>query len=261
MENRKNNMIAQAARSELSTHRPHAGGADAQSHSSSLPHLLAVLSRRRNTAISVFSICLLGALLFLWRVTPVYTSTARICAELTGPKLLNEQDQVQITPERADSYLYTQADVLCSIPILTAALGDPEVGKTDVIARVHNPLVFLKKAVAVDVGKKDDIISASFSAPDPAEATIVLNAIVKSYLDYAAQQQKGTANQMLTVLNQEKSRNDAELAKQQNDLLVFKENNSNVFFKTDRGTIVMQDLATASDELTPARAASCAGTL
>jgi capsular exopolysaccharide synthesis family protein len=243
--------------SQLTEGEPVANGAEPRPAAPSpgfSPNLMMIVWRRQTTVALVVLICLSAAGAFLLRATPLYTSTSRIYVEQNTPKFLNEGELDQIASERADSYLYTQAEVIGSIPILTAALDVPGVAQAKVLQKVDNQLVYLKRALSVDVGKKDDIITVAFSAPDPEESSSIVNAVVNAYVTYESKMQKGTTGEILKVLAEEKDKHDAELQQEQSDLLVFKQSNGSVFFKTaDKGTIVMQDLATVSDEMTKAK--------
>ena len=60
------------------------------------------------------------AFIYVMKATPIYTSTSRIYVEQNGPKIITEMETGVMTQSK--NYLYTQAELLKSTPILAAAL-------------------------------------------------------------------------------------------------------------------------------------------
>jgi capsular exopolysaccharide synthesis family protein len=213
--------------------------------------LLTILWVRQNTFALTLVLFLIGGFAYLLHATPIYSSTARICVEQNTPKILTPTDPDMF--EKSDSFLYTQAQIVSCVSVLTEALAAPGVSQAHVFDKQDNKLAFLRKTLQVDVGKKDDIISVTFDSPDPKEAALVANAVVDAYVDYESRQNKSTATEILKVLTQEKDKHEAVLEQQEQQLLDFKQNNGDVSFQTGKGNIVMEDLETASNELMQAR--------
>jgi uncharacterized protein involved in exopolysaccharide biosynthesis len=124
--------------------------------------LIQIMWRNRWVVLITTLAALIVAFAYLQKATPIYTSTARIYVEQTGPKIMSDTEEGVMT--RSTNYLYTQAEILKSTPILTAALNTPgaNIKQMKILENVDNPVGFLKKAgLQVNVGKKDDIISIS----------------------------------------------------------------------------------------------------
>ncbi len=60
-------------------------------------------------------VCATAAFAYLQTRIPRYTSTSRIYVEQTGPRILEDQYQVR----QSDSYLFTQAELIKSTPLLS----------------------------------------------------------------------------------------------------------------------------------------------
>ncbi len=215
-------------------------------------NLLTILWRRQNTVAIILVGCLIVAFIYLLKATPIYSSTSRICVEQNAPKILTA-DAEMIASEKSDSFLYTQAQIVSCMPVLTAAMETPGVSQASVFKDADNKLAYLRKQLVVDVGKKDDIISVTFSSPSPQEASLIVNSVVDNYVDYETKQNKSTAGEILKVLTTEKDKHEAILEQQEQALVDFKQANGDVFFQTEKGNIVMEDMETASNQLVQAR--------
>ena len=183
--------------------------------------LLQVVWRRHWVVLIAVVVCLGGGFGYLQKATPIFSSTARLYVEQSGPGIMTEQDVFT----QSKNYLYTQCALLGSTPILAAVIENPEIARLNVFANVDNPIGFLKKMVQAFVGKKDDIISVTFEAADPTEAAQVVNAVVDSYITYHAAQMRSTALEVLRILQNEKTVRDEELADRYQAILDFREAN------------------------------------
>ncbi|HEX8914674.1 MAG TPA: polysaccharide biosynthesis tyrosine autokinase, partial [Humisphaera sp.] len=217
------------------------------------PALPEILWRRRGVALSVFGACVAGALLYLILATPKYLGTSRLYVQQTGPRILTAESAQGNAFAGNDSYLYTQAELLRSVPILADALSRPGVSQLKLFDGVDNKLDHLKEKLDVTVGKKDEIISVAYAAVDPDEAAKLVNAIVESFVRFNSNQKRSTASEVLKILQAEKGRREVELARQNQQALEFKQLNGSAFFETDKGIIAAQDLAAASQQLIAAR--------
>src|SRR5207244_2822108 len=101
---------------------------------------------------------------------PIYTCTAALYVQQSGPKLLSD---IQPRGDRADSYLFTQTDVLKSSPILSTALSRAGAWKLKTFHKVNDLLRYMQEETIyrVEVGKKSDVVTISLDSPYPAEAT------------------------------------------------------------------------------------------
>jgi capsular exopolysaccharide synthesis family protein len=211
--------------------------------------LAEILWRRRKTLLLTLIACLIGAVAFLATATRRYTSTAAISVQQDGVPLIGTAGVVAQT----DAYLYKQAELLRASPVISAACASPGMKDLKAFRDVDDVIEHLKKNLGVDVGKKDEIISVSYEAADPAEATKLVNAVVAAYVDYESRQRGDKSSEALRVLQAEKGRLEAEIARQNGGIVAFKQANSTAFFETQQGNVILQNLAVASEHLTKAR--------
>jgi len=214
------------------------------------PGLLEIVWRRRWVAALAVIVCLAAALTYLTQATPIFTSTSRLYVEQSGPKIMSEQEGVMT---RSSTYLYTQAELLKSTPILGGAVDRPEVKRMKTLGKVDNPVGYFKNMLEVEVGKKDDIISVSLDSPYPEEAAQIVNAVVDSYVTYQASRKRSTAAEVLNILQKEKLKRDEELAGRYKAILEFKQSDDALSLEDEHGNILVQGLARLSEALTEAR--------
>jgi len=191
------------------------------------------------------------AFIYVLKATPIYTSTSRIYVEQSGPKILTEVEGVMT---QSKNYLYTQAELLRSTPILSAALEKPGVKQMRIFHNVDNFIAYLKKkALDISVGKKDDIISISSDSPDPAEAAHLINAVVDSYITYHATRKRSTSAEILKILRSEKDKRNKELAEKLQTMMDFKKQHEALAFESRQGNLVIERLERLSTVLTEAQ--------
>ena len=192
-----------------------------------------------------------GAFAYLSKATPIYTSTSKIYVEQSGPKILEEAEGIMT---QSKNYLYTQAELLKSTPILTSALEKPGVKQLNIFHEIDNPIVYLKgKGLDILVGKKDDIISVSSDSPVPVEAAQLVNAVVDSYITYHASRKRSTAGEVLKILQKEKVESDTELAQKLKAMMDYKKNNIALAFENRNTNIILDGLDRLSDAKTQAQ--------
>ena len=216
-----------------------------------VPEDLIEIIWRSRWIILLTTIMALGAgLIYITIATPFYTSTSRIYVQQSGPKILAEAEGIMT---QSKNYLYTQAELLKSTPILSAALERDGIKQLKVFHKVDNPVAYLKKkGLIVTVGKKDDIIDISSDSPDPIEAALLVNAVVESYKTYHATSKRSTSGEVLRILQKEKQDRDEELARKLKAMMALKSENIALAFENRNTNIVLDRLDTLSAELTQA---------
>src|SRR5688572_8964720 len=107
--------------------------------------LLQIIWRRRTTVMAVAVVCIFGAVVYLLAARKVYTSTSRIYVQQATPRVLSDQQTGQ---HISDAFFYTQAELLGSTPIISAALEQLNVGSMGIFTNVDNPQQFLKRNLA-----------------------------------------------------------------------------------------------------------------
>lgn len=216
--------------------------------------LFEIAWRRRWVIAAVTVAALAAAFLYVMKATPIFTSTSRLYVEQVGPQIMNEREGV-VTQSK--NYLYTQAEILGSTPILTEVTANPAVRKMKTFADVDNTMVFLKKSLDVKVGAKDDIISVGLDSPYPEEAAGVVNTVVEAYTNYHANRKKSTSSEVLKILQNEKSKRDTELGVTNKKILDFKTANPALTIEDERGgNVMIQALTKLSAALAEARVAT-----
>ena len=211
------------------------------------PNVLQVIISRRWWAVGVLLVSLTLGVVYLVHATPTYTSASRLYVEQSGPKIISESEGIMT---QAKNYLYTQCELIRSTPILAAALDKVGSTRMRTFAEADNDMAYLKKILAADVGRKNDLINVSCRSPYPDEAALVVNAVVDSYVTYHSQQKRSTAAEVLRILEKEKLKRDREFAEKLTAALTFKQENGTLSFENDRGNIIIQRLARLSDALT-----------
>jgi len=212
--------------------------------------LLQVFWDRRWIVALATALGLAGGFLYLKEATPLYTSTASLYVEQTGPRIITEYEGIMT---QSKNYLFTQAELMKSTPILAAALEQPGMGGLKTFAEADNRVAFLRKSLSAEVGKKDDIISVSLDSPYPEEAAQLVNAVVDSYVTYQSKQRRSTAAEVLKILQKEKTKRDEELQTKLKAMLDFKQANPSLSFEDEKGNVIVQRLARLFEALTTAQ--------
>lgn len=210
--------------------------------------LIQILWQRRWTVLATVVLCLIGATVYLLKATPIYTSSSRIFVDQTGPRLLTADSDAGLV--KSDSYLYTQAQVISSTPILTAAIANMDVHSMVTFKGVDNVLAFLEKELQVDVGKKDDLITVSMDSASPQEAAEIANNVVDAYMTFSSGMKRNSAAEVLRILTKERDVTGQELAQKLQEMLKFKRDNGALSLQDKDGNIIIERLAALQQSLT-----------
>jgi uncharacterized protein involved in exopolysaccharide biosynthesis len=81
--------------------------------------LFEVVWRNRWIVLLCIVLALTAGFVYVMNATPIFTSTSRIYVEQTGPKIIEEAQGVMT---QSKNYLYTQAELMKSTPIVSAAI-------------------------------------------------------------------------------------------------------------------------------------------
>ncbi|MFC1603534.1 GumC family protein [Planctomycetota bacterium] len=216
--------------------------------------LIRIIWRSRLIVLVTTLAAMIAILVYLIKTAPIYTSTSRIYVEQSGPKIISETEEGIMTQSK--NYLYTQAGLLKSTPILAAVVDITGIKQMQTFAKVDNPVALLKSILDVRVGSKDDIISVSFKSPYPAEAAQIVNAVVDSYIKYHSSRKRSTSAEVLKILQNEKDKRNNELSEKLKAMMDFKRENVSLAFETDQGNIVIERLGRLSTVLTEAQLAT-----
>jgi succinoglycan biosynthesis transport protein ExoP len=199
-------------------------------------------------------LALTAAFVYLQKATPIYTSTSRIYVEQSGPKIMSDMEEGVMT--RSKNYLYTQAELLRSTPILAAVADGPGIRQMKTFVGLDNTIACLRKNLSVQVGKKDDIINVSFDSPYPAEAAQLVNQVVDSYITYHATQKRSTSAEVLNILQNEKAKRSQELIEKLKAMMDFKKQHMPLALESEQGNVILRRLDRLSVVLTEAQLAT-----
>ncbi len=181
----------------------------------------------------------------LQRVTPYYTSASRVFVERSLPHLLSTEAQIG----QSASYLYTQAELICSTPVLAAAAEAEGNRELECFQDVDNRVGFLKKHIQVSVGRQDEIINVWAELPQAHDAAQLVNSVVDAYVTKYAEQRKTSTVEVLNILRGEKERRDTELDQRRKELDKYRREHTALAVKTDNQNVVTRRFSLLSEEL------------
>jgi polysaccharide biosynthesis transport protein len=183
--------------------------------------------------------------LILKRVTPIYKSVSRIYVERTLPQALLAQAQIG----QSATFLYTQAELVRSTPVLAAVAESPEYSKLESFRNVDNRVALLQRCITVTVGQQDDIINIWGELPSAEYAARLVNGVVDAYITKYAENRRSNSVDVLNILRNEKERRDAELEKCRKELAEFRKQHPALSIQVDKDNVVTHRFAQLSQEL------------
>ncbi len=229
-------------------------GSDAMGNGMASPeNLFAIAWRGRWLILGCVVIAITAGFIYVNKATPIYLSASRLYVEQSGPRII---EQTQGVMARSVNYLYTQAELISSTPIISAVADMPGIRGLRTFNDIDNPAGYIKGALSVEVGKKDDLLSVSFTSPYPEDAAMIVNSVVDSYITYQTNRKKSTAAEVLKILERQKLKANGELTDQYKELLDFQKNNPTITFETSKGNVIMDRLAELASSLTTAELAT-----
>jgi succinoglycan biosynthesis transport protein ExoP len=185
---------------------------------------------------------------------PIYTSTAKLYLDYGGIRITRPYEPGSVP--QTDKYLYTQAELLQSRPILAAAAELLEQRGMRAFAGVDAPAAYLQQNIAVAVGKKDEIISVSFNSPYALEAAEVVNHVVDAYMTSRSQHERKNSSQVLQILQSEMARTNKELEGKRNTLETYQADKMPLALGSDQSGVVTQRYLDFQAALTQAEIAA-----
>ena len=185
------------------------------------------------------------AWVLLQRVVPRYTSVSRLYIERNMPRLL-ESD---LSLGKSASYLYTQAELIRSTPVLANALDAPGNANLETFRSTSNRVSLLRKKLDVQVGKNDDIINVMLELPSAEDAAQLVNSVVDAYISKYAEQRRTDTVEVLNILRNEKQRHDAELKQRLEELAEFRRQNAALAVQVGEENVISQRFAALAGEL------------
>jgi uncharacterized protein involved in exopolysaccharide biosynthesis len=217
--------------------------------------LFEIAWRRRWTILLTVVAALAGAIVYLQKATPLYKSTSRVYVEQSTPRIFRDSDEGMLS--RSTNYLYTQAELLESAPILSAAMKTGRMEQLQSFQTASNIMGALRRGLDTVVGKKDELISVSFMSPYPEEAAHVVNTVVDAYVTFHGQRKRNTSGELLKILTEEKTKRDAELDTKLQAMMEFKQKSEGLALGTDQdNNVILRDFEQVQNALTQAHLAT-----
>jgi len=214
--------------------------------------LLAVVWRGRWVMLVCVLVSLVASAVYIQMVTPIYTSTARLYLDYAGIRLSSSYESGG--RPQTDKYLYTQAEVIKSRPILASAIEALTAQRLRTFANVDIPNAYLERNMVVDVGKKDETVSISVRSAYPAEAAQIVNCIVDTYMTSRSEHGQKNSAQVLRLLQEDLQRYRKELAEKRSQLMDFRTRHKQLALGSDQGASIMQrHLQVVQDAYTEAK--------
>lgn len=209
--------------------------------------LLLVLWRERYVIGGCTLACVLLAAIFLAFATRMYTSTARMKITPAGSHMTGQTQA--ITDSTAGNYLYTEQQLIQSPAVLSLAMQMPDV--KPLLAGQAHPILFLQKYLDVEVGKRDTILSVSFSSPDSQAAATIANGIVKAYTAYQTKPKPADTAE-LDRLADERGKLEGSIAEKSRQMLALEQRYGVLTGAGTQGSLAERQLTLLSQELAAA---------
>src|SRR5262249_36849528 len=109
------------------------------------------------------------------------------------------------------TYQRTQAAMITSRLVISAALADPRVSDLGVVQRHANPVAWLEKAIKADYSIAPELLSISLSGENPDELVLLVNAVREAYLKEIVNREQNELNTRLDRLKAVHKRSDERL--------------------------------------------------
>jgi capsular exopolysaccharide synthesis family protein len=180
------------------------------------PNIFPSIWRHRWIVLSITVIFVIGAVVFLRVVPPSFTATAELTID---PPPIVPQLGISVPSEGGDGFLWTQIAIMQSPAVcMDAAKALRPYATQEELHVFTNEL----RNVTGDVGKKDSIISLTYTDKSADDASSIVNAIVQSYANYVSTAKGYTSHELIDVLNAEKKKYDDQLTAQRDAEIDFR---------------------------------------
>ncbi len=156
-----------------------------------------------------------AAYLYLQWTTPLYVSTARLLIE--RPRQHSSWEVPPPPGSTSVGYVHTQAALISSREIITAAMRDPNVLTLPTLRSKAYPIEEVIRTLAVSVAKNTDIVSITAQSAYPDDAAQIVNAVVRAYIQWHKDNRKSTTADLLKDLNEQCDKRFDELRAARND--------------------------------------------
>ncbi len=146
-----------------------------------------------------------------WNRVPQYSAEAKLRIKARRPHIVFE--------DRGNSgvFLRTQLQLFRTRAILSPAVEDimRDVPK---VKEMEDPLAWLEKGIRTGVISGSELVGIQFSDPDPETAKKVLEAVVRSYMNYHRRYDRMNSQGIVSMLNEEKARREKVVIEMRNEV-------------------------------------------
>ena len=171
------------------------------------------------------------ALIYLY-VEPTFEAFSTLQVEPVSQKLFGQAASESVDSRGVTLYLQTQVGLLTSDRVLSEAITDPRVVNLSAIKESDDPKALIRKDMVVEILKDAYLIRVALELPDPHQAAAIVNAVVRSYLTYNSEYQRGRNSTLRANLI-------AELERIQKEV---KEKRAELANLVNKGTVTTQKL-------------------
>ena len=173
--------------------------------------------RKNIVVLALVASALLGGLYYA-TATRYYEAKASLLILQTGTEMLN----TSMKPEgMTQSLMPTYERLLTSAVVLETALN--YVGPQDRIDFQEEPpdrwLELLRRNLSVSTVRRTNLLELSYRSRSPQSAVVMVNAVVRAYLEFMEKTHKGTAGEIIAVLTREKANLETRLAGKEAEVL------------------------------------------
>jgi polysaccharide biosynthesis transport protein len=199
--------------------------------------LLKVVWKSRWIMLLALVLAIVAGFIYIQTATPMYTSTSKLYLDYGGIPVVQSYESRRAP--QTDRYLYTQAELLVSRPILEPALETPDMRRLQTFADVELRVAYVRKRIRIDVGRRDEIISVSFDSPYAVEAAQIVNQAVNAYMDSRSESERRSSSQVLEILEEEMKRATEELNAKRDEFERFQKEEMPLGLGSDQGSDVV----------------------
>src|SRR5437764_9552843 len=177
-------------------------------HESPRRNPLQAIWMRRWIVVFCVILALIGGMVYYYRATPLYRSSARVYVEQIGPKITSNDPAMMAG---TGNFLNTQAQFILAPVNLEQVATNPEVRDLPSFRNATDILSSLRYVLTAEVGRRDDIITVSALCANADDAAVIANAVVSAYDSYISGQRRQSAVEMAKYLQQNLNEREADL--------------------------------------------------
>jgi len=179
---------------------------------------LLVTMRRRWLMVLLTWFLLAGCSIpYVWlRMKRTYTATAQVQVAPVLQPILYPDPNSSVMPF-FDAYLHTQAELICSHQVLTAALADPGVRGLPIL-EADDPVTELRKAVSAKKMGRSHLLEISVTQTEPQVSVRLAKAVVGAYMARVVGAEEAEQRKKLKVLEDKRAQLGAQLDHNRNEI-------------------------------------------